>query len=98
MRLKQPGTDFSLLTAERENIFKYMLHLEQICRESFSLSQSQLLLSYTYVIFCTKKTSEILRLKKTGFLQIYRTLHLTCNDVMVPDETVSWGKKVQIIS
>lgn len=33
-----------------------------------------------------------------GFLQIFMTLHLIFNDVMVPDETVSWEKNVQLIS
>lgn len=34
-----------------------------------------------------------------GFLQIYMTLYLIFNDVIVPDETVFWrGKKVQLIS
>lgn len=32
------------------------------------------------------------------FLKIYMTLYLIFNDVIVPDETVSWGKKVQLIS
>jgi len=32
------------------------------------------------------------------FLQIYMTLHLIFSDVMVPDETVSWGKNVQLFS